>query len=331
MRDYKMDNIKCFLIFCVVVGHMLELVYAGGGYRIIYSFHMPAFIFVSGYFAKYSKRKIVSSLIYPYILFQSLYLFFDASLINQDPQALKFQYATPFWLLWFLMVLIFYYLLIPFMEGTNPMLLMIVGCMVSLVTGFDQSIGYYMSLARFFTFLPYFILGIVWKQLKIEKLLKSHLFRLLNVICVLATCYVLGKHTYVSNPMLYGSNSYANAEYTILIKGILLLCGINWILFFMWIFPGTKIPGMSLIGKNTLTVFLLHGFIKRYLGNMDGIFIYSRNVNMGLAVAISFVIVLLFGNKYIGSLGKLIFTGEGIEKTIGYMRARKMNKSNCGK
>ncbi len=301
------------------------------GYRIIYSFHMPAFIFVSGYFAKYSKRKIVSSLIYPYILFQSLYLFFDASLINQDPQALKFQYATPFWLLWFLMVLIFYYLLIPFMEGTNPMLLMIVGCMVSLVTGFDQSIGYYMSLARFFTFLPYFILGIVWKQLKIEKLLKSHLFRLLNVICVLATCYVLGKHTYVSNPMLYGSNSYANAEYTILIKGILLLCGINWILFFMWIFPGTKIPGMSLIGKNTLTVFLLHGFIKRYLGNMDGIFIYSRNVNMGLAVAISFVIVLLFGNKYIGSLGKLIFTGEGIEKTIGYMRARKMNKSNCGK
>ncbi len=31
MRDYKMDNIKCFLIFCVVVGHMLELVYAGWG------------------------------------------------------------------------------------------------------------------------------------------------------------------------------------------------------------------------------------------------------------------------------------------------------------
>lgn len=52
-----MDNLKCFLILCVVIGHMLELVYAGGGYRIIYSFHMPAFIFVSGYFARFRKKR----------------------------------------------------------------------------------------------------------------------------------------------------------------------------------------------------------------------------------------------------------------------------------
>ena len=328
MWDYKMDNMKCFLIFCVVIGHMLELVYAEGMYRIIYSFHMPAFIFASGYFAKYDKGKILSSLIYPYVLFQSLYLIFDAVIIKQDPGALKFQYTTPFWLLWFLMALIFYYLLIPFMEKTNPVFLMIAGCILSLVTGFDQSIGYYMTLARFFTFLPYFILGMTWKQLKIEILLKNYWFRLLNVILVLITCYYFGKYTYISNPVLYGSNSYVNAEYTILIKGILLLCGINWILFFMWIFPVVKIPIISSIGKNTLTIFLMHGFIKLYLGSKGGIFIYSRNVNIGLAAVISLVVILLFGNKYFGLLGKQVFTGQGIGQIIGYMKSGKVSRLN---
>ena len=328
LRDYKMDNIKFFLIVCVVIGHMLEAFYGGRVYKVIYSFHMPAFMFVSGYFARFDKKKIVSSLIYPYILFQSLYLVYDAAVINQDLATLKFQYTTPFWLLWFLMALAFYHLLIPFMQGTKPVFLMIVGCALSLIMGFDQSIGYYLSLARFFTFLPYFILGMVWKQLNLQILINNCIFRLLNVICVLVTCYFLGKYTYISSAMLWGSNSYVSAQYTILIKGMLLLCGINWILFFMWIFPKFKIPVASSIGKNTLTIYLLHGFIKRYLVNLKGIFIYSRNVNIGLAVLISFLIVLLFGNKYIGSLGKLIFTGEGIGKIIGYMRTGKMNKYN---
>lgn len=30
LRDYKMDNIKFFLIVCVVIGHMLEAFYGGG-------------------------------------------------------------------------------------------------------------------------------------------------------------------------------------------------------------------------------------------------------------------------------------------------------------
>ena len=149
-----------------------------------------------------------------------------------------------------------------------------------------------------------------------------------NLILVLITCYYFGKYTYISNPVLYGSNSYVNAEYTILIKGILLLCGINWILFFMWIFPVVKIPIISSIGKNTLTIFLMHGFIKLYLGSKGGIFIYSRNVNMGLAAVISLVVILLFGNKYFGLLGKQVFTGQGIGQIIGYMKSGKVSRLN---
>ena len=40
-------------------------------YKIIFSFHMPAFIFVSGYFAKVEPKKILSRIFPLYIVFQS--------------------------------------------------------------------------------------------------------------------------------------------------------------------------------------------------------------------------------------------------------------------
>jgi fucose 4-O-acetylase-like acetyltransferase len=61
MRNYKIDNIKAFLIILVVFGHMLELVNMGGLYRLIYTIHMPVFVFVSGYFAKFNAKKIVTN------------------------------------------------------------------------------------------------------------------------------------------------------------------------------------------------------------------------------------------------------------------------------
>lgn len=54
-RSGLFDNIKCLLIFLVVFGHMLEPQTGGGVnfiYLNIYSFHMPAFIFVSGWFSR---------------------------------------------------------------------------------------------------------------------------------------------------------------------------------------------------------------------------------------------------------------------------------------
>jgi len=48
-RNYSLDNIRFFLIFTVVFGHILEVCdqFAGSWlvYNFIYTFHMPAFIF----------------------------------------------------------------------------------------------------------------------------------------------------------------------------------------------------------------------------------------------------------------------------------------------
>lgn len=320
MRNNRMDNIKFFLIFCVVFGHMLELVDTGVWYKVIYSFHMPAFIFVSGYFAQFNRKKIISVLVYPYILFQCLYLLFDAVLIKQNLALLKIQFTTPYWLLWYLVAMIFYYTVIPYIVNGNFRILFGAAVFLSLIAGMDASIGYYLSLSRFFTFLPYFILGVGWKSLRADQLRKSSVFKIVNVLLVLITCYVLGRYHFISNLMLYGSLSYARGHYNFIIKGILLLCGINWIFFFMWIIPSKSIPLITSVGKNTLIIFLLHGFIVKSLEHIGGIFVYSKAVNICLAALISLVIVFLFGNDFMGSLGKMVFTGKGIEKIAGYCR-----------
>ena len=56
-RDYFFDNARAFLIFLVVFGHLLqpytsEDKFLSALYLLIYSFHMPTFLFISGYFAK---------------------------------------------------------------------------------------------------------------------------------------------------------------------------------------------------------------------------------------------------------------------------------------
>lgn len=145
----------------------------------------------------------------------------------------------------------------------------------------------------------------------------------MNVAGIFVTFLLLGKFQLVSNNMLYGSYSYEGAGYSILTKGMLLLCAVNWICFFMWIFPESRIPVISSIGKNTLIVFLFHGFIKKYLESVGGVFIYSRYANIGLAVLISSIIVLIFGNRYVGTVGKQIVTGEGIEKIVAYAKVKR--------
>lgn len=314
MRNNRMDNIKAFLIFCVVFGHMLELCATGGTlYRGIYSFHMPVFIFISGYFARFNKKRIITGLVYPYFLFQFLYILFDALVLTKDFSAVQFQFTTPYWLMWYLLAMIFYYLLLPVMEGTDSRFLLVSACVLSLAAGFDRSVGYYLSLSRLFTFLPYFALGVTLRRVDIERLTENRVLKIAVPLLVIITLWLMHKPGLVSASALYGSYPYSAEGCSLAMRALLLVLGVNWIFFFLCYFPKRELPLLSSVGKYSLTVYLAHGFIKLYLANRGGIFVHSGYVNVGLAGLISLVIVFLFGNKYVGKILRLIFTGQGIE------------------
>ena len=56
-RDLKLDAIKFIMIFLVVLGHLGYNDYGLGINRVIYSFHMPVFIFLSGYFTSQNTNR----------------------------------------------------------------------------------------------------------------------------------------------------------------------------------------------------------------------------------------------------------------------------------
>ena len=69
-RYYLLDNLKVILIFFVVFGHVIEYYINDNSilmtlYIFIYIFHMPLFIFISGYLSKNfykMKRKAIRNL-----------------------------------------------------------------------------------------------------------------------------------------------------------------------------------------------------------------------------------------------------------------------------
>ncbi|MFP4199525.1 MAG: acyltransferase family protein [Halanaerobium sp.] len=110
-RLYYFDNAKFILISLVLIGHFFEPILeqdalARSLYILIYTFHMPAFIFIAGYFTKLNSDfrfyliKNIRKLIIPYFIFQLLYLIFN-SVLNYS--YFPFTFKKPFWILWFLL------------------------------------------------------------------------------------------------------------------------------------------------------------------------------------------------------------------------------------
>lgn len=323
-RDYKMDNLRLLFIFLVLLGHFMELIkgdFTSALYKIIYSFHMPAFLFLTGYFARFHRRKIVFGLIYPYILFQILYRIFDA-LIYKGKDTFTIEFGTPYWLLWYLLVTIFYYLLIPLLNTqnrTSQITIFIASIVLCILAGFDTSIGYYGSLARFFSFLPFFIAGFYIAQSKTILQFPTWFIFVLGIILVVASHYVITTPEITKN-VLYGAYSYEKAQYNAGIKLFLLFLGFAWIAFLLHVIPRKKIPFISVLGQNTLAIFLLHGFIVR-LAKKYQLFCFTELENVIYAVFFSIIIIFIFGNPWSAKCFQWLFTGQWIKTLLVKKRA----------
>ena len=108
-REYLFDNYKVLLIILVVIGHFIEPCYDQNSFLYelkwgIVAFHMPAFIFISGYFSKRipSIKKLIQGLVIPYFVYELVY-YFLYTLVLDKHTALYFD-RPKFWL-WYLMAL----------------------------------------------------------------------------------------------------------------------------------------------------------------------------------------------------------------------------------
>ncbi|MFI0486307.1 acyltransferase family protein [Actinomadura sp. 9N215] len=164
-RDAYFDNVKFFLILLVVLGHVWEVFRkdsqaADAAYTVVYAFHMPLFVFVSGYFSRGFMRStsrfrgIFPTLIVPFAIFNVAYRLL--AFVNADDFRLH-ELFRPQFLMWFLVALALWRLSAPLWAHLRyPVATAVV---LSLIAG-SWSFNSDPTICRAAGLLPFFVLGL---------------------------------------------------------------------------------------------------------------------------------------------------------------------------
>ncbi len=269
-RIYFFDNCKAILIFLVVFGHLVNIVNTPLTQRagiVVYFFHIPLFVFCSGYFASFNPSKILSKNLYPYVVFQTLYLIFAIFCIGEDR---LLQYTNPYWILWYLFALTVWRMLLPFIDvksrsGRIKAFVFLV--ILALIAGFDSVTGYYLSFSRIIVFFPFFALAYYIKQeIDFEKLLGFFAKRKVKIITLLIFAVTFITALIFSNPQtfdiswLYGALPYKKWHYSIWMRMWFFITAFSAIPM-LFSFVTQKKCFLTSIGERSLYVYLIHGFL----------------------------------------------------------------------
>ena len=266
-RDYFFDNYKALLIVLVVVGHFIEPcydnnVFLSGLKWMIFSFHMPAFIFISGYFSKreISFGKLVQKLVIPYFVYELIYYFLYVFIIHKET---GLYFARPKFSLWYIMALFFWRLVTPYLKKIPGHIFIAVTA--GLLVGMTELDNFF-SIPRILVFFPFFLAGYHFERDWFEKI-KEKAGRLLAVFSLyLGGCLalVLTFRVHLTPKIFYGRYSYEEMD-TGYGEGILvrLACyGVSFLaVFLISTIISRKPHGYSRLGQRTMPIYLFHGLV----------------------------------------------------------------------
>ncbi|MER7898376.1 acyltransferase family protein [Streptomyces sp. NPDC096046] len=169
-RDAFFDNAKYLAIVLVAVGHAWEPLKGDSrvldaAYQVVYAFHMPAFIIISGYFSRSFDmrpdrlKRLITGVAVPYIIFETAYPLFKR-VIDNDPHQ-EISLLDPWYLTWFLVALFVWRLTTPIWNLVRWPLPLALG--LAMLASVTPEIGDDLDLQRVLQFLPFFVLGLVMK------------------------------------------------------------------------------------------------------------------------------------------------------------------------
>lgn len=304
------DLLKALLIVLVVLGHVFEIFIDNGliksAYLTIYSFHMPLFVFISGFFARWEKSRFFAYLIM-FVVF-SIVPKFGFSLITNSItlKSVLDSILSPSWGMWFLLVLPFWNLSLLVVKKVK-LNHVAISIAIALVVGFIPCVGEVLSLGRMFYFFPFFLTGKLCGQNKdkfnqfIEQ--SQTLFKkFISVIILLTTLMVF---VFIFNDasidLFYGKAAYLSPS-DCLIRLLCLEAGFLNGLAFMILIPLTNdyspiLKSFSLLGKKTLSIYIFHIFVLTAVKELCKCYLpieLSSNLFFILSFSVSLTIIVVF-------------------------------------
>ncbi len=172
-RDPWLDNTKMVLVTLVVVGHSWALLpdnhFNNWVYDFLYFWHVPAFVFLSGYLSRtfeWTQRHLTSLLyvlVVPYLIFEPALYYYRLWLGEEVGWVL---YLQPHWTMWYLPALFCWRLMTPVLK--RHWLFLPVSVLISLAAGlWDPE---WFGLPRILGLLPFFVLGLHLKPRHVTRL-----------------------------------------------------------------------------------------------------------------------------------------------------------------
>lgn len=296
-------NLRFMLIVTVFVGNMIEPLISDNNamhslYLWIFSFHMPLFVLVTGYFAKKNLagaagRKILLQIALQYLIFQSLYSALDVSVFHVSN--IHHSFFAPYLLLWFLASHACWRLLMLGMGRWSKTAQIGFALAAGVAVGYLQLDGVWFSISRTFVYLPFFVIGYHFSFSTFAGLYKKYVKMAAAAASILLFALLATVGAGLPAGWLYGSMTYMQLGtgewYAGLFRLAIYFLQFTASLAFLGWVP-YQVNRMTDWGRRTLYVFLLHGFIVR-LAAVSGLYGYIGNTAGTAALMFSAIVLTI--------------------------------------
>ncbi|MEU0147777.1 acyltransferase family protein [Streptomyces sp. NPDC006288] len=278
-RDAYFDNVKYLAIVLVAVAHAWEPVMDGSRtaralYMVVYTFHMPAFILVSGYFSRSfdmsapKVKRLVTGVVVPYVLFETAYSLFKrfAGGVDDTPITL----LDPLFLTWFLIALFIWRVTTPLWQSLRHPLP--VALAIAVLASVTPGIGDDLDLQRVCQLLPFFVLGLLMKPEHFQLVRRREVRLLALPLFAGALAFAYWAAPRMQLGWFYRSSAaqeldapwWSGAVMTLAMFGCALLLTVG---FLAWV--PRRHMWFTVLGAGTICGYLLHGFLVKGAGYYD--------------------------------------------------------------
>ncbi len=317
-RIQKWDLLKLFLMFCVVLGHFADVhakenEFTQSLYLLIYTFHMPLFIFISGLFSKrmVNERKWDKIVGYLVLFFVSKVLAFTYDAIFL--QRFRFFVLRESGIPWFMFALFVFATVTVYTSRFKPAYVLIFSVLLSLFAGYDEEINNLFVLSRIIVLYPFYYAGYCMDPKKLEKFSRGTIKK----VCAAALIGVLiwvaftFKELYVLRPMFVFQHPYAKlnelADFGPLIRLACYAVSVIACACFIILTPNKIGKGhIARLGQYTLSVYIFHFFVMYIIyTTFEAIGFTIEDIGeqmIWIIFPLAFLVTLLLSNKWLNSL-----------------------------
>jgi fucose 4-O-acetylase-like acetyltransferase len=265
---------------------------------------MPAFILISGYFAKGFKKEgyllnIAKKLILPYLIFQGIYSFFYFFIQGRDVSTIN--PLDPHWSLWFLLSLFFWNVMLYGFTKLKPVYSIGLAITIGVLIGYVNEVNHFLSLSRTFVFFPLFLVGYYLNREQFQKIkaTKIKIFSGSVLVITFITFFFFPSFDY---QWLFGSKPYQVLD-AYGLNGAMTRIGVYALSFLTTMSFLALVPSREFFftkwGTRTVYVYLLHGFFIKSFRNSELVEILRESEQFVVMLVVSFALTMILSSDFI--------------------------------